>query len=101
MANYRSESIDKLFKTLMQFDSVEDFYLFFDDVCTINELKDMAQRFEVAAMLEKKINYNTIAAQTGVSTATISRVSRCLNYGDGGYKLALQKLKEIEKDESK
>ena len=96
MANFRSEAIDNLFKAMLSFESVEQFYSFFDDVCTITELRDMAQRFEVAKMLEEGSNYQKIAGATGVSTATISRVSRCLNYGNGGYKTALEKLKEYE-----
>ena len=97
MSNFRSEEIDNLFKAMLEFDSTEQFYSFFEDVCTITELKDMAQRFEVARMLEEGMNYQKIADKTSVSTATISRVSRCLNYGNGGYKMAINKLKDSEK----
>ena len=97
MSNFRSEEINNLFKAMQMFDDIEQFYLFFEDVCTITELKDMGQRFEVAIMLDEGMNYQKIAEKTKVSTATISRVSRCLNYGNGGYKLAIQKLKEAEK----
>lgn len=96
MPNFRSEEINNLFKAMLSFDDTEQFYSFFEDVCTITELKDMAQRFEVARMLDDGMNYQKIADKTKVSTATISRVSRCLNYGNGGYKMAIDKLKETE-----
>lgn len=92
-----SQSIDNLFKALSELENNEQFYSFFEDVCTINELKDMAQRFEVALLLDSGENYQKIAAKTNVSTATISRVSRCLNYGNGGYKTAIELLKKAEK----
>ena len=93
MAHLKSESVDVLFKSILNLESIEECYTFFEDVCTINELRDMAQRFEVALLLDKGWNYQQIAAKTNVSTATISRVSRCLNYGEGGYRDAIQKLK--------
>ena len=96
MANLHSESVDMLFKSILNLESVEECYKYFEDVCTINELRDMAQRFEVALLLDKGCNYQQIAAKTNVSTATISRVSRCLNYGEGGYRDAIQKLKNSE-----
>ena len=96
MANLHSESVDMLFKSILNLESVEECYKYFEDVCTINELRDMAQRFEVALLLDKGCNYQQIAAKTNVSTATISRVSRCLNYGEGGYRDAIEKLKNSE-----
>lgn len=96
MANLHSESVDILFKSILNLESVEECYKYFEDVCTINELRDMAQRFEVALLLDKGWNYQQIAAKTNVSTATISRVSRCLNYGEGGYRDAIEKLKKSE-----
>mgnify|MGYP003291648973 CR=1 FL=1 len=92
MPNYRSESIDRLFRAFMTLDNLEDCYAFFDDICTISELQDMAQRLDTAVMLDEGMNYQTISQQVGVSTATISRVSKCLNYGSGGYRDALDKL---------
>ncbi|MBR2590399.1 MAG: helix-turn-helix domain-containing protein [Clostridia bacterium] len=97
MSKIQSQSIDTLLKTISLMDDVEDLRLFFEDVCTIHELHDMAQRFEVAVLLDEGLNYQQIAAKTNVSTATISRVSRCLNYGDGGYQCAIEKLKENNK----
>lgn len=96
MANIHSESVDILFKSILNLKSVDECYKYFEDVCTINELRDMAQRFEVALLLDKGLNYQQIAAKTNVSTATISRVSRCLNYGEGGYRDAIEKLKKSE-----
>ena len=93
MANFQSASIDRLFESVLALDSVEECYRFFEDVCTINEVQDMAQRFEAALLLEQGLNYQQIAQQVGISTATISRVSRCLNYGSGGYREAINKGK--------
>ena len=72
----------------------EEYYRFFEDICTVGELNAIAQRLEVAKMLANEQTYTHIAEATGASTATISRVNRCLNYGAGGYKTALAKLKE-------
>lgn len=94
MPNYRSESIDRLFKGILTLKNIEDCYTFFDDICTINELQDMAQRLDTAFLLSEGKSYQTISQQVGVSTATIGRVSRCLNYGKGGYKTVIDKLKE-------
>lgn len=96
MPNYRSESIDRLFRAFMTLDNLEDCYAFFDDICTISELQDMAQRLDTAFLLSEGKSYQAISQQVGVSTATIGRVSRCLNYGKGGYKTVIQKLTEGE-----
>ncbi len=96
MADIHNESIDRLFKSILNLDSVEECYDFFLDICTIKEIQDMAQRLDVAILLDKKTSYQNITSQTGVSTATIGRVSRCLNYGSGGYRKAIDKLKEME-----
>ena len=74
----------------------EECYRFFDDICTINEIKALEQRLQVAKMLKDKKTYLDIAAATGASTATISRVNRCLNYGSEGYNLILERLKDKE-----
>ncbi len=94
MNNFRSESIDKLFEAILTLKSIEDCYNFFEDVCTIKEVQDMAQRLEVAFLLNEGKNYQEIAALTNVSTATISRVSKCLNYGSGGYRNIIDKMTE-------
>lgn len=92
MANIHSESIDRLFETILGLDSVEECYRFFEDVCTVKEVQDMAQRLDVAVLLSRGENYHTISQQANVSTATISRVSRCLNYGSGGYRAAIERM---------
>ena len=97
MPKYRSASIDRLFEAILSLDNLEDCYNFFDDLCTINELQDMAQRLDTAFLLSEGKSYQTISQQVGVSTATIGRVSRCLNYGGGGYQSVSGKLKESEK----
>lgn len=86
--------IDKLFEAILTLENIEDCYKFFEDICTVAEIKSLAQRLEVAKMLEKNHTYGDIAEQTGASTATISRVKKSLNYGADGYKLVLQRLKE-------
>lgn len=86
--------MDKLFEALIQLETVEECYALFEDLCTVSELLAMKQRFWVARLLQSGSIYSDIVEQTGASTATISRVNRCLNYGAGGYKTALAKLKE-------
>lgn len=83
---------DHLCDAVLQLQSVEECYQFFEDICTISELKALAQRLEVARMLREKHTYDDIVARTGASTATISRVKRCLHYGADGYKLVLARL---------
>ncbi|WP_058302858.1 YerC/YecD family TrpR-related protein [Gorillibacterium timonense] len=86
------KSIDQLFEAVLTLKDIEECYTFFDDLCTVNEIQSLAQRLEVARMLRKGNTYNQIEAETGASTATISRVKRCLNYGNDGYKMALERL---------
>lgn len=87
-----SKEMDELFEAILSLENLEECYRFFDDICTINELQALAQRLEVAKMLKDKRTYLEIADKTGASTATISRVNRCLNYGADGYKLVLKRL---------
>lgn len=87
-------AIDQLFEAILTLKNVEECYVFFDDLCTVNEINSMSQRLEVARMLGKGATYNQIEQETGASTATISRVKRCLNYGNDGYDLALERLQE-------
>lgn len=91
MQQLRSESLDRLMEVISGLKTKEDCYRFFEDICTVKELQDMAQRLDVAVLLRQGVNYQSIAQQVNVSTATISRVSRCLNYGSGGYAIALDK----------
>ena len=94
MSDYHSKSIDNLFKVISEIGSVKECYAFFEDLCTIKEIQDMAQRLETAILLKKGENYQNISSKVGVSSATISRVNRCLNYGSGGYKAAIAKITE-------
>ena len=89
----RDNEIDQLFTAILSLKTVEECYQFFDDLCTIGEMKSLAQRLEVARMLQEGRTYHHIEAQTGASTATISRVKRCLHYGSDGYQLVLDRLK--------
>jgi len=92
MNKLHDEHMDRLFKAILTLENLDDCYAFFDDLCTITELKAMQQRFEVAEMLSDKRVYNDIAKATGASTATISRVNRCLNYGSDGYRRVIERL---------
>lgn len=89
---------DQLFRAMLSLKNEEECYQFFEDVCTIGELKAMAQRLEVARLLEAGVIYDDIVAATGASTATISRVKRCLYYGADGYKIVLSRLDENKAD---
>ena len=89
----KSEQTDRLFEVILGLKTVDECYAFFEDLCTIKEIKDMTQRFESAILLSEGVNYLTIAKEVGISTATISRVSRCLYYGEGGYQMAIERLK--------
>jgi len=88
------KSIDQLFEAVLTLKNIEECYIFFEDLCTVNEIQSLSQRLEVARMLGNGNTYNQIEAETGASTATISRVKRCLNYGNDGYKLALDRLEK-------
>lgn len=94
MQNLHSESMDRLFKALKTLETQEEYYAFFEDICTIKEMQDMAQRLDTAVLLDKGENYQTVSKKIGISTATICRVSKCLNYGSGGYRIALDRLKK-------
>lgn len=97
MIDFRSESIDRLFEAILLLKDKDDCYTFFEDLCTITELQDMAQRLDAADLLLQGMNYQNISKTLGISTATISRVSRCLNYGTGGYKDLLERVRESKK----
>ena len=85
---------DQLFKAILLLENEEECYQFFEDICTIGEIKALAQRLEVARMVQAGYIYDDIVARTGASTATISRVKRCLLYGADGYKLALTRFND-------
>ena len=88
----RTEGVDYLFQGILSLEDKEECYTFFEDICTINELKALSQRLQVAKMLRAGDSYEKIVEETGASTATISRVKRCLVYGADGYTLALDRL---------
>ncbi len=88
----QSESVDNLFDAILSLRTREECYRFFEDLCTVNELLSLSQRYEVADMLNRKYTYVEIAEKTGASTATISRVNRSLHYGNDGYELVLSRL---------
>ena len=92
----KDEDMDILFRGILKLQTVEDCYDFFEDLCTIAELRAMEQRFQVARMLDEGRIYSDIVQETGASTATISRVNKCLVYGSDGYRKMLDRLKEDE-----
>lgn len=96
MAKMQIPYLEQLYKAILSLQSMEECTAFFDDICTIQELETLSQRFEVANLLHKGHNYVDINKLTGASTATICRVSKCLTYGEGGYEAVLQKLEEGE-----
>lgn len=89
----KNEAVDSLFDAILTLESKEECYSFFEDLCTVNELLSLSQRFEVASMLRDKRTYLEIAEKTGASTATISHVNRSLNYGSDGYELVFNRMK--------
>lgn len=94
--NFQSNSIDRLFETILELKSTEECYAFFADLCTIKEIQDMAQRLDTAILLAQGASYQRITKEVGISTATIGRVSKCLNYGSGGYRAVIERLKDQE-----
>ena len=97
MKNFHSESVDTLVKGLLKLETEEECFAFLEDVCTIKELQDMAQRFDVALKLSDGFNYNQVSKETGANSATISRVNKCLMYGNNGYKTVIDRIKNEEK----
>ncbi len=93
-SKFQSDAVDGLFKAILLLENVEECYRFFEDLCTVGELHSLAQRMEVAKLLDRNKTYIEIAKQTNASTATISRINRALEYGADGYKVILERLKE-------
>ncbi len=94
----KSAEMDALFEAILSLKDADECYRFFEDICTINELQSISQRLQVARMLDEHVTYSTISHDTGASTATISRVNRCLLYGTGGYRLALDRAEKEKQD---
>lgn len=93
----KTPAVDHLFDAILTLNDKDDCYKFFEDLCTINELQSLSQRYEVASMLSEKKTYLEIAEKTGASTATISRVNRSLNYGNDGYELVFKRMSKGNK----
>jgi len=96
MNKLHEPSVERLFDAILTLQNRDECYRFFEDVCTVNEILDLAQRFDVARMLTDGKIYNEISKETGASTATISRVNKCLQYGSDGYRLVLERIREKE-----
>ena len=92
MEKFNWNMFDDFFEAVLKLKTTEDCRNFFEDICTIKELQDISQRLEVASLLKQGRSYQDISKNTGASTATISRVSRCLNYGSGGYRAVIEKI---------
>ena len=92
MQKLHCESVDRLFQTILSLQSLEECYAYFEDLCTVKEILDMSQRLETAILLSEGLSYQKIAEQVAVSSATIGRVSKCLNYGSGGYRRVIERL---------
>jgi len=90
----KTEAVDFLFDAILTLKDRDECYSFFEDLCTVNELLSLSQRYEVASMLREHKTYLEIAEKTGASTATISRVNRSLNYGNDGYDMTFERMKE-------
>ena len=94
MQKHDHAQINQLYEAILSLKSTDECHAFFQDLCTVSELKAMEQRIEVATLLDKGMIYSEILEQTGASSATISRVNRCLQYGAGGYRTVLPRLEE-------
>ncbi len=97
-SKFRRDDIDELFRAILLLENEEDCYRFFEDICTINEIHSIAQRLQVAKLLSENRTYSEIEQITKASTATISRINKCLVYGADGYKRILDRMKEDEED---
>lgn len=99
--NYRykvqNDEMDKLFSSILNLETIEECYRFFDDLCTINELEAFGQRLTVAKMLHRKCTYQEIEKETGISAATISKISKSYSYGPGGYKMIIERESQEKK----
>jgi len=101
MSLRRDRQTDELFKSILTLQSVEECYQYFDDLCTIKEVRDLGQRLEVARRLKAGASYQQAGEATGASTATIGRVKKCLEYGTGGYRTVIARMEAIERMEER
>lgn len=98
-SKFKRKDIDELFDAILTLKDQEDCYRFFEDICTVNEIHAIAQRLQVAKLLSEKKTYTEIEAETKASTATISRINKCLTYGADGYKNVIERLQEKNSEE--
>lgn len=96
VSKLKNQEVDELFEAILLLKNEEECYRFFEDICTINEVRAIAQRLHVAKLLNQKKTYNEVEEETKASTATISRINKCLNYGSDGYKIVLDRLIDNE-----
>ena len=92
MPGFHAPETDQLFETILRLETVDECYALFEDLCTVKELRDMSQRLQIARLLHSGMKYQEVSELTKVSSATISRVNRCLMYGSGGYRMAIDKM---------
>lgn len=100
MKPLHNPDVDALFEAVLSLKNLEECYAFFEDACTIKEILDVSQRLKAAKMLAAGSNYADISRETGMSTATISRVSKCLEYGAGGYRTAIARMESASPTET-
>jgi len=100
MNKLHNDDTKRFFEAILQLQNTEECRLFFEDICTVKEIQDISQRLKAAKMLSEGENYTVVSKETGMSTATISRVNKCLGYGGGGYKLVLDRLENKEESEN-
>lgn len=98
MGNWHNKSTDGLCEALLSLKTKEECYAFLEDICTIKEALDISQRLDVAKMLKKGVSYSKITKETGASAATISRVSKCCEYGAGGYEMVIKRCGDNDND---
>lgn len=98
MNKLHQATVERLFDAILTLKDRDECYRFFEDVCTVNEIMDLAQRFDVARMLTEGRVYTEISAETGASTATISRVNKCLHYGSDGYRMVIDRMGKQEEN---
>ncbi|MBQ2734025.1 MAG: TrpR YerC/YecD [Clostridia bacterium] len=96
MEKLHTEEVRHLFEAILSLANVDECYKFFEDICTVKEILDISQRLKAAKMLKNGANYIDICKETGMSTATISRVSKCLEYGGGGYAMIIDRVSETK-----
>ena len=94
MSMNRDRQTDELFRSILSLESVEECYRYFEDLCTMKEIRDLGHRLEVSRLLDEGCSYMQAGEATGASSATIGRVKRCLNYGSGGYRLILNRMRK-------